>query len=360
MTPGGHATVAQPVPTVSVVIPTYNYGRFLSECLDSVRQQAGVELDIVVVDDGSSDETADVCARVAERDPRLRTVRHEVNRGHIATFNHALELAEGEYVVKLDADDCLTPGSLARSSALLTRHPQVAFVYGRPQVFTGAAPRVEEEQAATRRRTGWTVWSGETWVEDRLRRGHNPIKQPEVMMRRSGLRAVGGHRSEVPASSDLNLWLRLASVGDVGRINGPVQGLYRMHDTNMHDTMHGGVMSDLRARWDAFELFVDEGDLARREARLQTLRRTFARDATRVAETLCDADEVDLSDVEAVLAFAASLSPGPHERWRQRVVRQRVSLIRRGHLRAARRVPARIKRDLEGRLRWQQWDRQGL
>lgn len=346
-------------PTVSVVIPTFNYGRFLPECLSSIFEQDEVSLEVVVVDDGSTDDTSQICADMAEAEPRLRVIRHAVNRGHIATFNHALESGSGEYVVKLDADDCLTRGSLRRSASLLDTHPDVAFVYGRSYVFAGDRPD-EGGLGVKIRPTRWTVWSGEQWVEDRIRRGHNPIKQPEVMMRRESLRQVGGHRPEVPASSDLNLWLRLASVGDVGRINGPVQGLYRVHDTNMHDVMHGGVIADLSARWTAFDLFIEEAPAARRATLRAALTRTFCRDALRVAEGLCDSEHADVSEVEAVLAFAASMDPGRRERWRHQLVRQRLSMLRRGHVRFARSAPARIKRDLQGRLRWQQWDRRGL
>ena len=335
MTRTGVVDMALGRPSVSVVIPTYNYGRFLTECVESVRHQSGVDLDIVVVDDGSSDNTSDVCARIAERDPRFRVVRHSVNRGHIDTFNHALELAEGDFVVKLDSDDCLTPGSLGRSAALLARHSDVSFVYGRPHVFEGAPPG-EAELRPVIRTMQWKVWPGQAWVTARLRRGHNPIKQPEVMIRRSALEQVGGHRHEVPASSDLNLWLRLASVGDVGRINGPIQGLYRMHGTNMHDTMHGGLMPDVLARWDAMELFVMESEpRVDRDSRQALLRRTFRRDATRLAEQLCDLGHTEPGEIEAVLAFAETLGPSAWERMRHRIVRQRLSMVARGHESAA-------------------------
>lgn len=344
--------------SVSVVIPTYNYGRFLPECIASVSAQSGVELDIVVVDDGSRDDTVEVCARLARAEPRLRVVRHDVNRGHIATFNRALEEARGDFVVKLDSDDLLAPGSLARSLDLLTRHPSVAFVYGRPQVFTGTPP-TPEELRPLERPARWRVWSGEDWLTARLRRGHNPIKQPEVMIRRTALEEAGGHRAEVPASSDLHLWLRLAAIGDVGRINGPVQGLYRMHDTNMHDTMHGGVMADVRARWDAMDLFVTEGDPEARAGRRRLLRRTFAQDCTRLAEQLCDTGRAQAEEVEAVLAFAEDLGLTRRERWRHGIVRQRLALQQRGLGAVARSAPSRLVRDLGSRVRWQQWDRYG-
>lgn len=354
------AVVAGPVPRVSVVIPVYNYGRFLEQCVRSALTQTGVDVDVVVVDDCSTDDTRDVARRLAEADPRVQLVVQERNGGHIANFNRALGLATGDYVVKLDADDCLPPGSLARSAALLTSYADVSFVYGRPQVFSSdEPPAIDEDPDGLR--TTWTVWPGEDWLWRRLRHGHNPIMQPEVMIRRSALDEVGGHRPELPASSDLNLWLRLASVGDVGHVNGPVQGLYRMHDTNMHNTMHGGMMTDLEARWRAFDAFATEQAATERGRRQRArIEQTFRRDAVRLAEQMCDGPDSDPGEIDQVLAFAAGLGPTTRQRLRLGVARRRVALIRGGQRWAARNVPGRVKRDLDSRLRWQLWHRYGV
>lgn len=120
-------------------------------------------------------------------------------------------------------------------------------------------------------------------------------------------------------------------------------------------------MADVCARWDALDLFVRESEPAHdREAKRATLRQTFRRDATRLAEQLCDLGGTDTAEIEAVLAFAGALGPAPHERLRHRIVRGRMLMIDRGHERSARSAPARLKRDLESRVRWQQWDRYGL
>src|SRR5215210_1888787 len=101
-------------PRVSVVIPLYNYGRFLGECVQSALDQDGVDVDVLVIDDASTDDSLSVATAIAAGDSRVRVVCNERNLGMVGTMNEGLWAAGGEYLVKLDADDLLTPGALAR------------------------------------------------------------------------------------------------------------------------------------------------------------------------------------------------------------------------------------------------------
>ena len=114
-----------PPPLVSVIVPCYNYGRFLAQALDSVRAQDYPAVEIVVVDDGSTDDTAAVAARY----PEAVYVRQE-NQGLSAARNAGIRASRGAYLVFLDADDWLFPGSLAINATLLQQHPEAAFVAG--------------------------------------------------------------------------------------------------------------------------------------------------------------------------------------------------------------------------------------
>jgi glycosyltransferase involved in cell wall biosynthesis len=235
-------------PSVTVVVPSHNYARYLPECAASVLSQRGVEVALIVVDDGSSDDTPRVTAALAASDERVTVIRHDVNHGQIPSVNEAVERVRGEYVVKLDADDFLAPGALARATDLLEAQPRVSFVYGRPQHFSGPAPTPPDAPARS-----WTIWAGPEWFAGRCRSGANPISQPEVVMRTDALRAVGPVAVDLPHTFDLHLWLQLACIGDVGRINGPAQGCYRVHDASLQRTVHAGVLFDLRARREAFD-----------------------------------------------------------------------------------------------------------
>src|SRR5437763_399662 len=157
---------AQPLqrrPSVTVVIPCYNYGRYLSTAVKSVLDQPGVDVEAIVIDDASTDGSAEIVRELAAADPRVRAIFHRGNLGHIATYNEGLEQASGDYVVLLSADDALTPGSLARATALLESHPSVGLVYGYYERF------VEDPPPVTQGVRNWTIWSGDDWIEGRCR-----------------------------------------------------------------------------------------------------------------------------------------------------------------------------------------------
>src|SRR6185437_15106975 len=118
-----------------------------------------------------------------------------------------------------------------------------------PHHFSGPVPQLADGDS-----NSWTVWPGANWVAARCGSGANVISQPEVVMRTDAARRAGWFCEELPHTSDMGLWLKLASIAQVGRINGPAQGLYRVHDASMQRTIHAGVALDLEGRRDAFDL----------------------------------------------------------------------------------------------------------
>jgi cellulose synthase/poly-beta-1,6-N-acetylglucosamine synthase-like glycosyltransferase len=128
----------------SVVVPCYNYGRFLEEAVRSVLDQVGVGVEVIVVDDASTDSTPEVARRLAEEDSRVRYRRNDANLGHVLTFNVGLAETVGDFVVRLDADDLIAAGAFARAAALLEAFPSVGLVYGHPRHFTTATRPLPE------------------------------------------------------------------------------------------------------------------------------------------------------------------------------------------------------------------------
>jgi glycosyltransferase involved in cell wall biosynthesis len=336
---------------VSVVVPSYDYARFLPGCIENILGQEGVDIDVTIVDDASNDDSVQVAQRLADAHPEVRVIARRENRGHIATFNEALGSATAPFVVKMDPDDLLPPGSLARSAALLTARPEVAFVYGFPMTFSDEPPT-----SVPSRVRGWRVWSGSRWVEKVAEGGRNVISQPEVMIRRSALEAAGGHDPRVPASSDLHLWLRLAQVGAVGRVDGPVQGFYRLHAGSMQHTIHAGYLPDLRERALAFELFAAESAASGAEGArvLASARRALARHALEIVSRIRDGDLDAGEPLPELLAAAAELDPGivGGRRWR--------ALSEDGRPPALAVAGRRLSTDLAYRVRWRRWRRTGL
>src|SRR5438874_1425613 len=114
---------------VTLLIPAYNYGRFIAQALDSLLTQTLRDLELIVIDDASSDETPHIVAQYAS-DSRVRVVRHEQNQGHIKSYNEGLAMASGVYVGILSADDyCLRPDALERQVALFAQNPRIGMVY---------------------------------------------------------------------------------------------------------------------------------------------------------------------------------------------------------------------------------------
>lgn len=118
------------LPSLSVIIPNYNHGHHLPECLDSVLSQSVPPNEVLLIDDGSTDDSVAVMERLARAHPLVRVVRNEKNSGVLITVNRGIDLAQGDYFLPLAADDRPLPGLFAKTLTLLSRHPQAAFCGG--------------------------------------------------------------------------------------------------------------------------------------------------------------------------------------------------------------------------------------
>ncbi len=294
-------------PSVSVVIPCHNYARFLAAAVGSVTAQTCVQVDVLILDDCSTDGTRDVAQSLAAQDPRVRFIVHERNMGHIATFNEGLETATGDYVVLLSADDLLAPGSLARATALLDAHPSVAFAYGTVVPFGGERPPAPRE--APEADAAWTIWTGHDWIEERCRLGANAARSPEVVMRTSVQREIGGYRPELPHSADMEMWLRAASAGDVGRVEGADQAFHREHLDSLSHSLCIGPTDDLRARHDAFVSALGRSPGVSGAEQLYGQAR-YALAVTALTDALERYDSLASNELEELEAFVLEMFPG--------------------------------------------------
>ncbi|HEY2129224.1 MAG TPA: glycosyltransferase [Streptosporangiaceae bacterium] len=234
-------------PSVSVVIPCYNYGRYLPQCSASALGQEGVDVDVLIIDDASPDGSGKVARKLAAGDARVRAICHPENRGHIATYNEGLAQVTGDYVVLLSADDLLVPGCLARAASLMEQYPSVGLTYGFPVDFTDShlpAPRTTARN--------WIIWPGHSWLTHRCKLGQNIIRSPEVVLRTSVLREIGGYRADLPHAADFELWMRTATVADIGYVAGADQAYYRNHASNMHHSTFD-MVDDFAQRLASFD-----------------------------------------------------------------------------------------------------------
>src|SRR5688572_2836188 len=130
-------------PSVSVVIPVYNRARCIGRAIASAVRQALPPLEIIVVDDGSTDDSCEVVAAISAQEPRIRLLRQDSNRGGAAARNVGLMAARAEFVAFLDSDDEWLGDHLERRLAVLQAAPQPALVHGSFYVDDGSYRRVQ-------------------------------------------------------------------------------------------------------------------------------------------------------------------------------------------------------------------------
>jgi glycosyltransferase involved in cell wall biosynthesis len=346
--------------SVSVVIPCYRYGQFLPDCVRSVLdEQDGVDVRVLIIDDASGDGSADVARAIADADPRVDVRVHETNRGHIATYNEGLlEWADGDYCILLSADDRLTPGALTRAATVLDAHPEVGFCYGRPLHFRypGPLPRPR-----TRMR-GHSVWPGHWWLERRFREGHGCITSPEVVVRTALQRKVGGYDPALPATGDIEMWMRLAVHADVAHVRGADQAYYRLHGRNMSAVDFGGQLDELRQRKAAYEAVLTGcGELLPDRDRLDAMiHRKLARQALRRAARAYDRGRTGVVPVDELILFARDCWPEYEKlpEYRGLRLRRRVGATTMPYLQPL--VLSAVAGKGREWLWWQSWKRRGI
>ena len=286
---------------VSVIIPCYNYGRYLPSCVASVTTQADVDVEVLIIDDASSDDSADVARALAAADPRVSVEVHPVNRGHIATYNEGLAWASGAYTVLLSADDVLAPGALARAVAVFAAYPEVGLVYGRP-VFV----RDDDPLPAPRLRPGrHTVWDGRRWAATRCRLARIAICSPEVVVRTDLQQALGGYRPDLPHTGDNEMWLRFALAADIAYVDAD-HAYYRVHPASMSRSVFRATLTDAVHRKRALDVaFATERDRPLHAMAMEGL-------AADVLWAVCrsyDRGADDPEELDALVAFALEIHP---------------------------------------------------
>lgn len=204
-------------PLVSVVIPCYNHARFLGEAIESVLAQTYPNLEIIVVDDGSTDHTAEVAAGY----PDARYV-HQNNQGLAAARNTGLRQSRGEFLVFLDADDRLHPDAVECGVHHLLNSPELAFVSGRYRYI--------KEDGTVLREYGQNPAGPDSYAS--FLRGNYIGMHATVTYRREALEAVGGFDPSLPACEDYDLYLRIVRKYPVAA-HGNLAADYRQHGSNM-------------------------------------------------------------------------------------------------------------------------------
>jgi glycosyltransferase involved in cell wall biosynthesis len=255
---------ANAVSSIDVMVPCYDYGRFLRECVESILSQSGVDIRVLIIDDASPDNTAEIGEQLAQEDARVSFYRHSGNKGHIATFNEGIEWASADYFLLISADDFLFPGALGRAVGLMNRHPEVGFTFGKvvdfiltdggyvsqPQTFVNKVITQITDNLESRTLSGIEFLK----LID-ASRSINIVRTPTAVVRTELQKRAGGYLSELPHSADMEMWLRLSAHASVGILN-EYQAASRYHGGNMQFNYYKAKgLADLEQRKEAFECF---------------------------------------------------------------------------------------------------------
>jgi glycosyltransferase involved in cell wall biosynthesis len=225
------------VPAVSVLMGVRDGAAWISRAIASVLAQSLTDLELIVVDDGSTDATAAILSGV--RDPRLVTER-QAQAGLTVALNRALGRAQAPLIARLDADDVALPARLDRQRAFLQAHPEVGLL--------GTAARVVDEFG--RDVEIMRPPQGDPAIRRALIR-RNPFVHSSMMARRALVSSVGGYDESFAVAQDYDLWLRLSAISRMANLADPlvIRHLVAGRVTAARDNER--LRAEARARWRA-------------------------------------------------------------------------------------------------------------
>ncbi|KEF41456.1 MAG: glycosyl transferase [Cyanobium sp. CACIAM 14] len=201
-------------PLVSVILPVFNGRPYLHDAIASILTQLHDDFELIVIDDGSTDDSVSILEQLD--DPRIRLVR-QPNQGLAATLNRGISLARGQYIARQDQDDLSYPERLAKQVAYMDSHPEC--------VLLGTWAQIMEVDRLVERFHRHPVDEAELRYQMLF---NNPFVHSSVMLRRTALQQVGGYTTDPDRQppEDYELWSRLSRAGSIANI-GEILQIYR-------------------------------------------------------------------------------------------------------------------------------------
>lgn len=196
---------------VSICIPAYNSGRYIRETIESVRAQTYRELEILVVDDASADDTVAVVRKLQKADGRIRLICNDRNLGMVENWTKAITQSRGKYVKLLPADDLLYPDCIAQSVAVLKRHKEVSLVVGRTDLVNDAGEKIGRYPHPPL--SG--IYDGDKMIKWSVlitQMYGNPVC---ALFRRADFDRFAAFDPKIPYILDFDLWIALSAFGRI-------------------------------------------------------------------------------------------------------------------------------------------------
>jgi glycosyltransferase involved in cell wall biosynthesis len=188
-------------PLVSVIIPTYNRVHLVGRAIRSVLEQSYQNFELIIVDDGSTDETEALLRMFQEKDLRIKCIKHGRNEGGSAARNAGIKQAKGKFLVFLDSDDEWLPGKLASEVDVALQYPQyIIYAFGYSFVHEGTGRMVSH-------------LSKKQVVNQKNVLRQECLATNDFMVRKDAIEAIGCFDENLPARQDWDLWIRITSLG---------------------------------------------------------------------------------------------------------------------------------------------------
>lgn len=219
------------MPKVTVILPTYNRAAMLSRAIESVIAQTFKDWDLLVINDGSTDETPKLLEDYKKRDSRIRVITHK-NSGICKTRQAGVQASKGELLAFLDDDDTYTPDKLEKQVTYLDAHPGIDMVYSHVET-------VGEKNALPKL---WPETPSITF-QDLIKL--NSVSVPGVLLRKKALETIGDFPSKLKSCDDYVMWLHIARYGKIDFLPGIV-GIYQWHAQNMSRNTRQRSKSNLK------------------------------------------------------------------------------------------------------------------
>ncbi len=238
------------MPTISIIIPAYNSEKYISEAIDSVLYQAFESWELLIINDGSFDRTAQICDSYITKDNRIK-VFHQNNKGLPAARNEGIKRCSifSEYLLFLDSDDILEKDILTSLKSILDAYPEAPAAHGKMRLIDSQSKPILEYKLNNITTERWGIIENKAYCFSPYHSTSfntlvivNNIRTPgQVLIRRNVIDIVGTFDAEFKSAEDWDLWLRISNLADILFINKIVLN-YRIHDNNM--TLKVKVMSD--------------------------------------------------------------------------------------------------------------------
>lgn len=278
---------------ISIITPTYNREKFLSAAIDSVLKQTYKNFELIIVDDGSTDNTQALVASYVEKDPRIKYLQQK-NQGQSVARNYALSIASGDFICFLDSDNYWPEEKLEKSIGAFESHPEVDIVYGDCITI--------DEQGNELHRNNMRRYSGNIAA---LLLKDNFVSMNTTMTRRKCFDEMGGMSGKRRVADDYDLWLKFSA---------RFRFMYMPEFLAYYRVMENQISTNKKLRFDTnekiiFDFLAAYPDLISKKQKNEGLCAFYCRKARHYAG-------VDKSEAYRALSSALKINPFSKNVWR--------------------------------------------